>query len=234
MTLLARPCVALDGMVLDGRNRYNACLMIGFDLTHRIHALSDNTDPINHLVSKNLMRRHQTKLERALFAARLVTVERGGDRRSEQYQSDISKVGIPSFDIVTPVEAAHRIGVSVDAVKTAGYILKHGVDEFVAAIDAGIPWLSIKRADEIAHGEKEEQLRWLDNNKYKIKPVKRARRPPRTPIPITDNVLKALNDQQALVVFEKLRPKINRALKPKRIIIVDPDEPSSDKKEPET
>ena len=63
----------LDGMVIDGRNRYNACFMIGFDLTNRIHALSDNTNPIDHLISKNLMRRHQTRLERALFAARLAS-----------------------------------------------------------------------------------------------------------------------------------------------------------------
>jgi hypothetical protein len=217
----------LDGMVLDGRNRYNACLMIGFDLTNRIHALSDNTNPLNHLISKNLMRRSPTRLERALFAARLVNVGHGGDRRSSSRQNG-------DLEFVTEADAARRIGVSRRDVERAGYILRNGVDGFLAAIDAGIPWLTPNYADKIAHGDKEDQLLWLDNHKYVVKPVKRAARPPRTPIPITDNVLKALNDQQALVVFEKLRPKINRALKPKRLVIIDPTQPPSDKKEPET
>jgi hypothetical protein len=41
-------------------------------------------------------------------------------------------------------------------------------------------------------------------------------------MPITDSVLKALTDQQALVVFDKLTPKINRALEPegKKVAIV--------------
>jgi hypothetical protein len=41
-------------------------------------------------------------------------------------------------------------------------------------------------------------------------------------MPITDSVLKTLTDQQALVVFDKLTPKINRALEPqgKKVAIV--------------
>ena len=138
----------LDGMVLDGRN-----IVTPVDdrarTTHR--TLSDNTNPVDHLVSKNLMRRHPTRLERALFAARLVTARHGGDRRSEQYQGDAIKTGNPGLEMVTPADAARRIGLSKDAVETAGYILEHGADEFIAAIDAGIPWLTLNYADKIAH-----------------------------------------------------------------------------------
>jgi hypothetical protein len=217
----------LDGMVLDGRNRYNACLMIRFDLTNRIHALSDNTDPVNHLVSKNLMRRHLTKLERALFAARMVTVGHGGDRKSGSSRQNDGLI------FITAADAACRIGVSQIAVERAGFILSHCVDEVIAAIDAGIDWLSLGFAHKLAHSSDEDQRLWLKDNKHVIKPVKRAARPPRTPIPFTVGQLKGLTDQQSLVVFEVLKPKINRALKPKRIVIIDPTEPQSDKKEPD-
>jgi hypothetical protein len=211
----------LDGMVLDGRNRVLACEIAGIE--PRTRALSDNTNPLDHLISKNLMRRHQTKLERALFAARLVTTRHGGDRRSERYQGEAIKTGNPGLEIVSPADAARHIGLSKDAVERAGYILEHGADEFIAAIDAGIPWLTLNYADKIAHSDEEDQRLWLFNHKHAIKPVKRATRPPRIPIPITHSVLKALNDQQALVVVEKLMPKANRALKPqgKRVVIID-------------
>ena len=123
----------------------------------------------------------------------------------------------------TPPNAS--AGQSEHAVERALFILDpdHSAVEFVTATDAGIPWLTLGYAHKIAHAEKEDQRLWLHNHKHAIKPVKRAARPPRTPIPITGNVLKALSDLEALVVFEKLRPKINRALKleGKTLAIVD-------------
>ena len=165
----------------------------------RFRALSDNTSPHNHLISKNLMRKHHTELQRALFAARLVTSGHGGDRKS-------IKAATGGLEIITEADAARRIGVSQHAVERAMFILKpdHGTPELVAAIDAGIPWLTLKYAHKIAHGDKDDQLLWLDNNKYKIKPPKRTPRPPRVPIPWTDSQLKALTDDQALVIVEKL------------------------------
>jgi hypothetical protein len=122
----------LDGMVLSGRNLYNACIAIG--RKPRIRALRDNTDALDYLISKNLMRRHSTKLERAIFAARLVTTDEkiGGDRKPYTYQSFRDS----RIDFVAPADAARRIGLSTDALYTALYILKHGADEFIATIAA--------------------------------------------------------------------------------------------------
>jgi hypothetical protein len=204
-----------DGpMVLDGRNRYDACLMAG--VTPRFRALSDNTNPHDHLISKNLMRRHSTDLQRALFAARLVTAGHGGDRKSIK----TAKCG---FDFVTPADAASRIGVSQHAVERAMFILKpdHGTPELIAAIDAGIPWLTLGYAHKIAHGDREDQLLWLDNNKYKFKPAKRAARPPRVPIPWTGNQFKVLTDAQRAVILEKVAtPGAIRALSPEKALAI--------------
>ena len=110
----------LDSMVLGGRNVYDACLLIGRE--PRIRALSEDTDPTDYLISKNLMRRHSTRLERAIFAARLVKTDgAGGNRRSFDFVGKISKVESRAFEIVTPADAARRIGLSEDAVKAARY-----------------------------------------------------------------------------------------------------------------
>ena len=111
----------LDGMVLDGRNICNACYLLGRE--PRTRKLSDNTDPVAHLISKNLIRRHLTTLERALFAARLVKADHGGDRESSNRQSG------DLIDTVTPADAARRIGVSERNVERARYILNNGADD---------------------------------------------------------------------------------------------------------
>lgn len=190
-------------MVLDGRNRYNACLMAGVE--PRFRALSDNTFPHDHLISKNLMRRHSTDLQRTMFAARLVTAGHGGDRKS-------IKAANCGLEIVTEADAARRIGVSQHKVERGMFILGHGVDEFIAAIDAGIEWLTVSYANKLSHASDEDQRLWLKDNKHVIKPIKRAPRPPRVPIPWTGNQLKALNDPEAAVVFEKVAVKANRGL----------------------
>ena len=115
-----------DGpLILDGRNRYKACLEAG--VTPRFRALSDNTDPVAHLISKNLMRRQYSKLERAIYAARMVTAEHGGDRKSKSSR----QIG----GLITVAEAARRIGVSQRDVERSSFILDHSVPELITAID---------------------------------------------------------------------------------------------------
>jgi len=194
-----------DGpMVLDGRNRYDACLIAGVEPRFRV--LSDNINPQDHLISKNLMRRSSSKLERAIYAARMVTVEHGGDRRSgSRPQNEVLK-------IITRADAARRIGVSQIAVERATFILDHCVPELLAGIDVGIDWLTLGFAHKLAHSSDEDQRLWLKNKEHVIKPVKRTARPPRVPIPWTDSQLKALSDPEAAVVFEKVATRSFRRI----------------------
>jgi hypothetical protein len=104
--------------------------------------------------------------------------------------------------------------VSEIAVIKARFILKHGVDELIATIDASVPWLSLGFAHRLVHSSDEDQHEWLKDKKHIIKPNKRTAKPPRPSIPWTDSQLKALSDEQALVIVEKLASKANRALKP--------------------
>ena len=67
-------------VVLDGRNRLLACEHIG--IAPKISHFPRDMDPTAYIVSKNLVRRHMTPSQRALVAARMVTVT-GRGRPSE-------------------------------------------------------------------------------------------------------------------------------------------------------
>lgn len=80
-----------DGLILDGRNRYVACEAAG--VPPRFRPFSGD-DPIAFVVSANLSRRHLTATQKAFvalaierIAAEDAKLRRGGDRKSEEYQS---------------------------------------------------------------------------------------------------------------------------------------------------
>jgi hypothetical protein len=69
---LREPIVLLDGQVLDGRNRYHACLQGGIEARFRAFGSdkADGTDPVAFVLSKNLRRRHLTASQQAAAVAK--------------------------------------------------------------------------------------------------------------------------------------------------------------------
>ena len=56
---LREPIVTLDGAILDGRNRYRACLAAGVEPRFRnFDPELDGHSPLDFVISKNLKRRH--------------------------------------------------------------------------------------------------------------------------------------------------------------------------------
>jgi ParB-like chromosome segregation protein Spo0J len=78
---LKQPILLFEGKILDGRNRYNACKIAAVEPTFEKY-LGD--DPISHVLSLNLNRRHLTTGQRAMIAAELSNLKHGGDRKSDQ------------------------------------------------------------------------------------------------------------------------------------------------------
>ena len=61
-----------DGRIIDGRNRYRACVEAGFDPEFHHYIGPDSGLPAL-VISLNLLRRHLNESKRAMVAARLKT-----------------------------------------------------------------------------------------------------------------------------------------------------------------
>jgi ParB-like chromosome segregation protein Spo0J len=79
------PVVVHEGLVLDGGNRYQACMEAGIEPVLKEYA---GTDPVAYVLSANLHRRHLTPGQQAAIVASAQDWTRahgaGGDRKSDQ------------------------------------------------------------------------------------------------------------------------------------------------------
>jgi hypothetical protein len=60
--------------ILDGVNRYRACLQIGIDPLLKDY---EGTGPLGFVISMNLRRRHLNETQRAMIAAKIATMQQG-------------------------------------------------------------------------------------------------------------------------------------------------------------
>jgi len=81
---LREPITLLGSRILDGRNRYRACLKAGVEVRHR-DFYGDNA--ASFVVSMNLHRRQLNESQRALVALKIANLKRGVDRQSEETKS---------------------------------------------------------------------------------------------------------------------------------------------------
>lgn len=109
---LQKAITIYEGKILDGRHRYEACSMAD---VRPVFEFYKGTDPLGYVIVANLHRRHLDTAQRAMIAAKLATMEQGGDRRSGKFQTANLR-----FDQTT---AAETLGVSPRSVTTATKIL---------------------------------------------------------------------------------------------------------------
>jgi len=121
------PITLLDGKILDGRNRYRACLMA--DVTPRFKDFNGDGDPLALIISANVMRRHLTESQRIIIAAKIATIKNGGDRRSDQ------SANLHSDRTVD--EAAKEMRVSPRSVKTGKKVIRDAPPEEIEKIARG-------------------------------------------------------------------------------------------------
>lgn len=65
------PVIMYKGKILDGRNRWRACMRIGKPCATQELNPSEDFDPFNYAVSRNLHRRHLSESQRAMVALEL-------------------------------------------------------------------------------------------------------------------------------------------------------------------
>jgi len=97
-----------DGRIVDGRNRYIACRVLGRE--PRIDKVEDGANIAALVLSLNIHRRHLATSQRAAIAAELANLKRGGAQPAN------------SPDAVSQAEAAALMQVSERSVRTAARI----------------------------------------------------------------------------------------------------------------
>jgi ParB-like chromosome segregation protein Spo0J len=134
---LREPIVLFEGKVLDGRNRYRACVEAGVEPTLTVY---QGEDPVAYVISLNLRRRHLNESQRAMVAAKLATLKLGDNQHSE---------GLPIG------RGSELLNVGERSVARAREVREHGAPELVAAVERGA--VSVSAAADIATQPVDEQ-----------------------------------------------------------------------------
>jgi ParB-like chromosome segregation protein Spo0J len=131
--------VLFEGKILDGRNRYIACELVGADPKFSEY---NGNSPLAYVISLNLKRRHLDETQRAMVAARIAKLPVGSNQHAQKCAPSQS-------------EAANMLDVSRRSVQSAKKVQEQGVDELIDAVDQGL--VAVSKAADIAGLLPEEQ-----------------------------------------------------------------------------
>ena len=149
-----------EGKILDGRNRYKACCELGIEMTWQEVELNDpeeaaNFDPLQHVLTHNLHRRHLKQSQRAMIAAKMANICHG---KHKELSNDNSLQ-----------EVADLLSVSKPTVCRAKHVIEHGSKQLIEAVEACE--ITVSMAEKLckACGDKREQTRLVKDGKTAIK-----------------------------------------------------------------
>ncbi len=155
----------LDGLILDGRNRYRACLMANRE--PRTEVVSTD-DPVAYVLSLNLHRRQLTPSQMSMVGARAKDVfeklakERQKVRKGEQSGSTVEN--LPQLDTGKARDQAGKaVGVSGKSIDYASKVIEKGTPELIKAVDEGR--MAVSTAAILASEPAEVQTETLANPK---------------------------------------------------------------------
>jgi hypothetical protein len=123
---LREPIWLYEDKILDGRNRYRACVMKGIDqrIEHYI-----GKDPLGFVLSMNLHRRHLTESQRAMVAAEIANLHQGEQKNSKPANLPVSPV--------SQANSAEMLNISERSVRDAVKVKDKAEPEIVEAVKAG-------------------------------------------------------------------------------------------------
>ncbi len=139
-----------DGQIIDGRNRYLACIESGIE--PRFRELNGNTDLVNFVMSMNLKRRHLDESQRAVIAAKLANYPHGGIRKGHNVKADQDANLQPA---INRDQAARMVNVSKRSIASANNVLQKGTPAVIQAVEGGK--LAVSAAAKLVSHEAEFQ-----------------------------------------------------------------------------
>jgi ParB-like chromosome segregation protein Spo0J len=159
------PITLFEGKILDGRNRYLACLQAGVE---PLFTEYKGRHPIDFVISLNLKRRHLDESQRAMVAAKLANLSDG--QRADRVAS--------SIDLPT---AAKLLNVSESSIKRAQTVQREADPEIVRAVESGE--VSVSAAAQFAKLPKEEQAEQVERAASPADAIKAAKSSRRRQMP---------------------------------------------------
>lgn len=138
---LSEPILVWKGQIVDGKDRWRACNELGVQPVYR--QWESEESPERYVVSMNVMRRHLPAAVRALLAAKLARIPKGGNQHASQEAS------------MSQAEAAARFKVSRSSVQRAKTIEESGIAGLQKALMTGK--ITLADAAVVATWRKSEQ-----------------------------------------------------------------------------
>lgn len=129
------PIIIYDGQILDGRNRYRACEMLGIKLA--TEQWDRKGTPEAFVISMNLHRRHLNESQRAMIGGRLATLKKGDvATQNVDFVAKTRDQQIYRPPIIA-AKAAQLLNVGIATVQHAKTVLNNGTSEEIASVDRG-------------------------------------------------------------------------------------------------
>lgn len=123
------PITLYENKILDGRNRYRACLMVNVEPRTRPYT---GNDPQGFVISANLKRKHYNESQRGMIAAKLAS-----GNGATPPKSTTSKSESANLRTLTTAAAAEKLNVGKRTVETAKQVLKEAPKKEIKAIETG-------------------------------------------------------------------------------------------------
>lgn len=156
-----------DGRIIDGRNRYRACMLVGVEPGTRVW--DGEGDLVAFVVSLNLHRRHLSESQRAMVAAKIANMDQGRPAGKPE--------NLPDSPAVTQSAAAELLNVSDRSVRHGRKVRSQGAPELIHAVESGrVP---VSTAATLADLPEEEQRAVVAEGPEAVREKAKALRPVR-------------------------------------------------------
>jgi hypothetical protein len=116
-----------DGLLLDGRCRWDGCELAGVEPLTVVYT---GNDPLGFVVSKNRHRRHLNAAQKALALAKIATLQRGTNR----YQKKVDGLSQATHSRTALAELG---GISISQIGFAKRVLKNGAPHIIRMLEDG-------------------------------------------------------------------------------------------------
>lgn len=146
------PIVTIEGetgpVILDGRNRYRACIEAGVEPRFERY---EGDDPAAFVVSINLKRRHLSTTERGIIGSQFATLPVGSNQHGGSRNCDT----LPDAPAMSVDKAAEAFNVSRDTILRGKKVIEKGSSSLIAKVKSG--GVAVSTAATIANAPKETQ-----------------------------------------------------------------------------